>query len=208
MYEGGVRGPAIIVSPGRVKAGSSSDQIIQSSDFYPTLLELLDVDSRPGQSFDGISIVPALNGEKLKREAIFTYFPHSPKVPEWLPPFVSVHHGDWKLIRIFHGGNDGDHRWQLFNLADDIGEQHDLAAAQPARVQQLDAMIEDFLNDTQTVRPIRNPAFDPSAYHPELEGRQASRKPAPKPKSLDKAEPRSFSGSTIKLWRLHPLRPW
>ena len=57
MYEGGVRGPAIVAFPGHVQAGSRSDEVIQSCDFYPTLLELLDIKPQPDQSFDGISIV-------------------------------------------------------------------------------------------------------------------------------------------------------
>ena len=101
MWEGGVRGPAIVVYPNHVQAASRSNEIIQSCDFYPTVLQLLDIESR--QSFDGISIVPALKGGPLQRDAIFTYFPHQTRVPDWLPPSVSVHAGDWKLIRVFHG---------------------------------------------------------------------------------------------------------
>ena len=134
MYEGGVRGPAIVVQPGTIEAGSRSDEIIQSSDFYPTLLEMLSIKPQPNQKFDGVSIVPALQGKSLSREAIFTYFPHAPGVPDWLPPSVSVHQGDWKLIRIFHGGENGKHRYKLFNLKEDIGEQNDLARAFPERV--------------------------------------------------------------------------
>ncbi|MCA9086864.1 MAG: sulfatase-like hydrolase/transferase, partial [Planctomycetaceae bacterium] len=171
MYEGGVRGPAIVVDPGTVEPGSRSDAIIQSSDYYPTLLELLSVEAQPGQSFDGISIVPALRGGTLNREAIFTYFPHAPGVPDWLPPSVSVHSGDWKLIRIFHGGEDGTHRYQLFNLRDDVGETHNLANQFPDRVQQLDRLIEQHLVDTQAIRPLRNPGFDPSKYDVLQEGK-------------------------------------
>lgn len=32
-------------------------------------------------------------------------------LPDWLPPAVSVHRGDWKLIRLFHGGEKGGHRY-------------------------------------------------------------------------------------------------
>ena len=127
MYEGGVRGPAIVVAPGVIQAGSKSDEIIQSSDFYPTLLDLLSINAQPGQDFDGVSIAPAFHGKPLDRRAIFTYFPHAPSVPEWLPPAVSVHQGDWKLIRIFHGGDEGKHRYKLFNLKQDLGEQNNLA---------------------------------------------------------------------------------
>jgi len=189
MYEGGVRGPAIVIYPGKVKPGSSSAEIIQSSDYYPTLLELLDVKRQPGQDFDGISIVPALQGQSLERDGIFTYFPHAPGVPDWLPPAISVHSGDWKLIRIFHGGDGGRHRYKLFNLAEDLGEQKDLAAVFPDRVKALDRLIESFLADTAAVVPLPNPKFDPTKYRPELEGTatlkgsggNASTKKAPQP---------------------------
>ncbi|WP_417747285.1 sulfatase [Rosistilla oblonga] len=170
MYEGGVRGPAIVVQPGVVAANSRSDEVIQSSDFYPTLLEMLSIEKQPDQMFDGISITPALQGGSLDRDAIFTYFPHSPPIPEWMPPAVSVHQNDWKLIRIFHSGEEGKHRYKLFHLAEDIGEQHDLSAKHPERVQQMDALIEAFLVDTNAVRPQPNRRFDPAKYRPDLEG--------------------------------------
>ena len=170
IYEGGIRGPCIVSCAKKIPAGSRSDAVIQSCDFYPTLLEMLERVPRDGQKFDGVSIVPAFAGQSLKRDAIFTYFPHQPRVPEWVPPAVSVHRGDWKLIRIFYGGEDGAHRWKLFNLREDIGEKNDLAAHEPRRVEQLDALIEQFLIDTDAVRPIRNPSFDPQQYRAEEEG--------------------------------------
>lgn len=170
MYEGGVRGPAIIVQPGVIEPDSRSDAIIQSSDYYPTLLAMLSIEAAPNQQFDGVSIVPALEGNSLQREGIFTYFPHAPGVPEWLPPSVSVHQGNWKLIRIFHGGEAGQHRYQLFNLKDDIGERRNLAAEFPERVEQLDGLIEQHLNETNAIRPLSNPNFDPSRYDINREG--------------------------------------
>jgi len=170
MYEGGVRGPAIVVQPGVIETGSESDAIIQSSDFYPTLLEMLSISPQKKQTFDGVSIVPALQGMPLEREAIFTYFPHSPGVPDWLPPSVSVHQDEWKLIRIFYGGGDGKHRYKLFNLKEDIGERNNLAVKQPERVEELDALIEQHLNDAKAVRPLRNPNFDPAKFDITQEG--------------------------------------
>ncbi|MFT5094343.1 MAG: arylsulfatase A-like enzyme [Porticoccaceae bacterium] len=192
MYEGGVRGPAIVVQPGVVEPASRSDEVIQSCDFYPTLLELLKIDAQPGQSFDGVSIVSALAGRKLPRDGIFTYFPHAPGVPDWLPPAVSVHHDDWKLIRLFHGGEEGRHRYKLFNLGEDIGESKNLAAEFPARVKQLDAIIESFLDETEAVQPLPNPRFDAAKYRPKLEGQAALKgstrapKPTKKVKKLSK----------------------
>lgn len=186
MYEGGVRGPAIVVQPGVIQPRTQSDAIIQSIDFYPTLLDLLKIAPQPNQIFDGISIVPALMGGPLAREAIFTYFPHSPNIPDWLPPSVSVHQGDWKLIRIFHGGKDAAHRYKLYNLRDDVGEQVNLADKFPDRVEQLDVLIEQHLVDTDAVRPLPNLNFDPSRYDISEEGTaslkgKANRSPKPQP---------------------------
>jgi arylsulfatase A-like enzyme len=197
MYEGGVRGPAIVVEPGKIKAGSTSDEIIQSSDFYPTLLEMLSIKPQPSKNFDGVSIVPALQGGKLDRDAIFTYFPHAPGIPDWLPPAVSVHSGDWKLIRIFHGGENGKHRYKLFNLKDDIGEQHNFADQMPERVEQLDALIEQHLVDTDAVRPLPNPNFDPSKYDESAEGKASLKGGADKQKPT-KAKP---AGKSVAGWQ-------
>lgn len=177
MYEGGVRGPGIFVVPGLVEPGSKNEAITQSSDYYPTFLELLNIKPKAKQNFDGISIVPALKGKSLDRKGIFTYFPHSPGVPDWLPPAVSVHSGDWKLIRIFHGGEKKAHRWKLFNLKNDVGEKNNLADKHPARVKELDAMIEEFLVNTKAVVPVPNPNFKPALYDIKDEGISKMKKP-------------------------------
>lgn len=179
LFEGGTRVPCVIAWPGVTRAATRSDQIIQSEDYYPTLLAGLGLAPAAGQRFDGISILPALKGGRLEREAVFQYFPHDPGVPDWLPPAVSVHSGDWKLIRIFHGGENGAHRHLLYNLRDDLGEKNNLAAKEPERVRQLDALIEQFLRDTRAVVPIRNPAFDPARYNPDDEGKAKPRRNAP-----------------------------
>ncbi len=175
MYEGGVRTPAIIVWPNHIKPSSRSETIIQSMDYYPTLLDMLNLKPNAGQKFDGVSLVPVLQGGDVSRKGIFTYFPHNPPVPDWIPPSISVHHGDWKLIRIFHGGEDGLHRYKLFNLQDDIGEQHDLAQEHPDRVRELDALIDSHLQATHAVTPSVNPEFNPAKYDQTQEGRPAKK---------------------------------
>ena len=59
LYEGGVRVPCVVCWPGAVSGGSRSDAVIQSTDFYPTLLQMLDLRPSEGQRSDGISVVPA-----------------------------------------------------------------------------------------------------------------------------------------------------
>lgn len=191
LFEGGTRVPCVVAWPGITRPGSRSQAIVQSEDYYPTLLEGLALKPVPRQHFDGSSLLPALKGGALEGKTVFQYFPHDPGVPDWLPPAISVHRGDWKLIRIFHGGDQGAHRHLLFNLKDDLGEKTNLASQQPALVKELDTLIENFLRDTKAVVPIPNPAFDPAQYRPEDEGKQKTKpKPPAKAPVNDEGDPK------------------
>jgi len=95
------------------------------------------------------------------------------------------------LIRVFHDGEDGAHRYLLYNLAEDIGETENLAAEHPGKVAELDALITAHLRETGAVVPQPNPRFNPAAYRPEQFGVQ--RQDVPKLASFtmtaaDKAE--------------------
>ncbi len=186
MFEGGVRTPLTITWPGITKPGTRSDVLTTSEDFYPTLLDGLSLAIASGQKFDGISIVPALKGGELKRTSLFTYFPHAPAVPDWLPPSVSVIQKDWKLIRIFFGGENGSHRWKLYKISEDIGELNDLADKEPDRVEAMDSLIANFLAQTNAVTPVSNPSFNPKTYKPEDEGKQKPKGAKAKPKKARK----------------------
>lgn len=199
MFEGGTRVPCVVVWPGITTAGTRSSAIVQSEDYYPTLLSGLSIKPATDQKFDGTSILPALKGDPLDGKTVFQYFPHNPAVPDWLPPAVSVHRGDWKLIRIFHGGENGAHRHLLFNLRDDLSEKTNLASQKQELVTELDALIEKFLVDTKAVVPIANPAFDPAKYRPEREGRQPDKR---KPKAT------ADTKTAAKAPRETPLQGW
>ena len=203
MFEGGIRVPTIVSWPGVTSGGSHTHEIIQTSDFYPTLLEGLGIPLPADHPIDGINIAPALKGDRLEREAIFTYFPHAPGVPDWLPPCVAVHSGDWKLIRLFHQGDNGAHDYHLYHLKDDIGESTNLASANPQKVKELDRLIERHLTDTKAVVPKPNPNFDPAQYHPDRIGVQAGGlKIAGQPKPKRKpATPRAKDAKPVKGWR-------
>ncbi len=203
VFEGGIHVPCVVCWKDHVAENSRSNALICSYDFYPTLLDLLSLKPLPGQIFDGLSFTPALNGEAFERDAIFTYFPHATKVPDWLEPSATVHHGDWKLIRIFHSGKNGEHRWKLFNLKDDIGEQNDLAEQRPDLVQELDARLERFLTNTHAVVPIPNPAFDPDKYDPAEEGKSVPKQKAAEKKSAPKkTDGLSDDSPALKGWKL------
>lgn len=164
ILEGGVRVPAVVVWPGVTEPGSRSDVRIQATDLYPTLLRMLNIDLPENHVIDGVDFVRALRGEKMDRGPMFTYLPGHGATPHWLPPSMSVHHGDWKLIRTFHYGDDGAHEYRLYHLRDDIGEAHNLAAELPGRVRELDALIENYISAAEVVVPLPNPKFDPAVF--------------------------------------------
>jgi arylsulfatase A-like enzyme len=160
IYEGGVREPLIVAWPGQVAAGTTSDAVVQSTDFYPTLLDLLGLKPSPGQEFDGISIAaPLMQSGPLPPRNLFCLFTRYAQ--EQTPPGASVRQGDYKLIRFFHDGPNFAHRFELYNLKEDIGETTNLADTMPERVRAMDTLIEGFLSDTHAVLPRPNPAYKP-----------------------------------------------
>jgi len=158
LYEGGTRVPLMVRWPGRIQPGVDSESVVGCVDYYPTLLELVGVKPNETHRVDGVSLAPVLRGTgKLSREAYFIWFPH-------LVPGVSVRQGDWKLIRRFEERPDqyaGTR--ELFNLKEDVGETTNLAAKQPEKVKELDALIDAFIQETGALTPRPNPAFKPRA---------------------------------------------
>ena len=158
IYEGGVREPLIVAWPGVAEPGSVSEDLVQSIDFYPTLLEMSGIPKRPGQDFDGTSIVAALKGADLERESIFVHSPHYTDATLHRPS-TSVRKGEWKLIRYYNDGPEQVDRYELYDLEKDIGERNDLASRHPVIVEELRRLIEEFLHDTDAVVPQPNPDY-------------------------------------------------
>lgn len=182
IHEGGIRVPAVVAWPGNTEAGSRSETRIQSNDLYPTILRMVGLPIPGSHPIDGVDFTAALGGQEMERPPMFTYVPSYGNTPQWLPPSMAVHHGDWKLIRTFHHGEDGAHQYRLYNLRDDIGENENLAGSNPEIVETLDKVIEDYLAEAEVVVPLPNPNFDPAKFDASLIGVQAGGLKMPKGK--------------------------
>jgi arylsulfatase A-like enzyme len=169
-WDGGVRVPGIAVWPGEIEAGSTSDEFVTSTDFYPTLLDMLNLKPSADQTFDGDSVLPIFKGDTIGDRPIFTFFPHSTGVPDTLPPSAAIYKGNWKLFRFFHDGPKGEHRHELYDLNNDIGETNDIASTHPERVEQMAASLDNFLTNTSALIPNYNPAYKPSNAKLEILG--------------------------------------
>jgi hypothetical protein len=92
--------------------------------------------------------MPLLTQEgSLRRDAIYWHFPH---YRGEVVPYSIIRRGDWKLIKRYDGKT-----FELFNLKKDIGEQQDLAGKMPARVEELDAQLSAWLEQTDAKIPIK-----------------------------------------------------
>ena len=159
IWEGGSRVPLIVSWPGHVRPGSKSDALVSSIDFYPTLLGIAGAKGKEGQIVDGVDIRPVLEETgKLERDTIYCHFPHDIPATN-TPASVYVHQRDWKLIRIFAGNADQSDQFELYDLASDESEKHNLAAQMPDKVRELDALISQHLKETGALVPFANPNY-------------------------------------------------
>ena len=159
IYDGGTRVPMIVDWPGHVKPNSTSDALISSIDFYPTLLDVAGARGKNGQVVDGVDLRGVWEGKNdLKRDAIYSDFIHY-NPPTNTIPSSYVHQGNFKLIRFFADGPKQTDRFELYDLSVDIGETNDLSAKMPAKVAELNALISAHLKETDALVPFANPKY-------------------------------------------------
>ncbi len=152
LYEGGIRIPTIIRWPGVTKPGSESDEMIITSDFFPTLMDIM---NHEHGKVDGVSLVPVLKGtDTLKRDELYWHYPHYHATK----PCAVVREGDFKLVKYLE-----DERLELYNLADDIGEMYDLADDMPEKTNKMHQMLKKWWEEVDAQMPTLNPDYDPEA---------------------------------------------
>lgn len=153
VYEGGIREPLIVRWPGNIKAGSVSEAIVSSTDFYPTFMQLAGIKASTNvQVLDGKSMLPALIENKYDPER--TVFWHYPVYHHDVPA-GAVRKGDWKLIENMESG-----KLLLYNLSVDISESTDLSRTYPQKAKELYLLLKKWQEDVDADMPILNPDFD------------------------------------------------
>lgn len=152
--EGGVRVPFVLRWKGRLPAGKVYDHPVIQLDLLPTALAAAGVEVVPEWKLDGVDLLPYLLGEKPGTPHDTLYWRMNQQ--------MAIRQGDWKLVRYdtavdsgqtSRGDQSGVSPARLYNLAADIGESNDLAATEPARLQQLQAAWDAW--NTQLPEPAR-----------------------------------------------------
>jgi len=138
-WEGGIRVAFIIRWKGHLAEGKIDARPIIQLDVLPTALAAAGVQPQPQWQFDGVNLLPFLTDKKSGR-------PH--ETLYWrLGEHMAIRKGDWKLVKTKEGPlkeanpstfNDLSSA-ELYNLAEDIRETRNLAAAHPEKVKELAA---------------------------------------------------------------------
>lgn len=132
VYEGGIRVPMIAHWPGVVKPGSKSEHISAFYDVLPTVAEIIGATAPPN---DGISFLPALKGAPQEEHAyLYWEFPA-------YGGQQAVRFGNWKAIR--KDMQKGNLTIELYDLATDPREVHDLATENPQEVARAREIMEE-----------------------------------------------------------------
>lgn len=147
-YEAGVRVPAIVRWPGKVKAGAESDAIFSTLDFLPTFAKLCGYDVPDDRPIDGVDQTDLLLGKSAAgNRQTFVYMSHANRKKN-LYGVNGIRVGKWKYLKAEHvvHGFAVDHEREkieeLYDLHADIGETTNLAAKHPEVVKQLREQME------------------------------------------------------------------
>jgi len=139
-WEGGFRVPYAVQWAGTLPAGSEYHHPVSSLDVMATIAQLTGAKEDPARPWDGVNLIPYLTGhvDRVPHEAIYLRKFDSQK--------YTVRHNDFKLHTGWHGANPA-----LYNLQSDVGEQHNVAARHPEKVQQLEQLRKQW--DSELIEP-------------------------------------------------------
>ena len=148
-YEGGIRVPLIAKWKGHFPENKISKNIVSTIDYYPTLLDLLNVKTPENLNIDGISVKQSMEGKKQKRGAIYWHYPHYPN--QGARPAGAIREGDYKLIEFFDNNTV-----ELYNVKKDISEINDLSKIDPERTAMMLKKLQEWRVSVNAKMPVKN----------------------------------------------------
>lgn len=155
LYEGGIRVPLIVRSPGVSPAGTTCDEPIYSCDLFPTLLGLAGISPNTvkGVPLDGADLGGLLRNPSapLDPRPLFFHYPHY-HFREAMTPASAMRDGQWKLLEYFE-----DRRLELYDLTEDPAEEHDLSGEKPLVAKELRRRLHAWRQRVDAPVPTPNP---------------------------------------------------
>lgn len=123
LYEGGVRVPAFCIWPAKINPGQVSDFPCYTSDYLPTLVDLLNISYPDDRPLDGISLVNVLEGSTEERQKPMGF--HYYEKMSWVTD-------EYKLISV-----DDGNTFELYNILEDISETRNIIQNNPELANQM-----------------------------------------------------------------------
>lgn len=143
LFEGGIRVPCIVRWPGMIPAGTVCEEFLTAMEIFPMLCRAAGVPPPQGVILDGFDMTPVLAGkQKSPRKEMFWQRRRD----------KAARVGNWKWVESVRGSG-------LFDLAKDIGEQHDLSQERPdvlRKVKSRFAAWERLMAGAEPRRPFRD----------------------------------------------------
>ena len=125
LREGGIRVPGLLVWPDHITKPKTISAPCVTSDYFPTILDFLDIPLPPGREYDGISLRPLLNGQRSSRNQAIGFLNKNGSETAWMED-------QYKLVV-------SDKKTALFDIPADPAEKRDLSKALPAELSRLQA---------------------------------------------------------------------
>lgn len=141
LFEGGLRVPAAISWPAKIKAGEVRDQICVNADWMPTLAELCGINLN-AKDLDGKSLCPIIENKNAKSQHEDGFCWQSGK--HW-----AARKGDWKLLgypTILGENFLSEDSLFLVNLKIDPGEKNNIAKKYPGKLNELKTLYKKWLD--------------------------------------------------------------
>lgn len=153
-YDGGHKVPFFMSWPnGNIQQKTKSNDLVAHVDLLPTLADLVDIPFTAKKPLDGKSMVASLKGEGNDAERMLVVDTQRNQLPE-KGRNPAVLQGEWRLV---NGA-------ELYNTLNDPGQQNDIAAENPDRVQKLQAFYDSWWTSIQPdIRYAEIPIGDPAA---------------------------------------------
>jgi arylsulfatase A-like enzyme len=137
LYEGGIRVPAFANWPGPIDSGVRG-AVVSMLDWLPTLSRLGGYRPPGNLGWEGQDVWPVLLGRAPAPERTLYWRGRR----AWNGPAdrVALRHGNWKLVGRVVAGRIVDS--ELYDIASDPHEKHDLARRSPGRLAELARLLE------------------------------------------------------------------
>lgn len=140
LYEGGHREPFLARWPGRIPAGAESAALLGHVDMVATMAALTGQSLPAGGAPDSANVLPALLGQPGAQGRKELVFQNNGVAP------LALRSGNWKLIERPQG------KPELYDLASDLTESKNLAAAEPEKVKELAAVLQGIRDQSRSPR--------------------------------------------------------